>query len=99
MTTVTQKALTWYPGACPVTFTHSQEPLILPTKTGPKRAFPEICKDITPPCNLNPFLFNGHLQTAWTAVKYDGPAVHYKRRVFEAEDPAFTGHFLSLIHI
>ena len=26
-------------------------------------------------------------------MKYDGPAVHYKRRVFEAEDPAFEGYF------
>ncbi|KAK5118620.1 hypothetical protein LTR85_008085 [Meristemomyces frigidus] len=85
--------MSWYPGSCRTTFTHSEEPLILPTKSGPKRAFPEICKDITPPCNLNPLLFNGHLQTAWTAVKSDGPAIHYKRRVFEAEDKAFAGHF------
>lgn len=74
-------------------FTHSKEPLILPTKNGPKRAFPELCNDVTPPCYLNPFLFNGHLQTAWTAAKFGGPHVHYKRRVFRAEDPAFEGHF------
>lgn len=93
MTSTVSSAMSWYPGSCRTTFTHSEEPLILPTKTGPKRAFPEICKDITPPCNLNPLLFNGHLQTAWTAVKSDGPPVHYKRRVFEAEDKAFAGHF------
>ncbi|KAH9837514.1 alpha/beta hydrolase fold [Teratosphaeria destructans] len=82
-----------WPGANTITFTHSEEPLILPTKTGPKRTLSEIAKDSTPPCNLNPFLWNGHLQTAYTAVKYPGPAIHYKRRTFEQEDPAFQGHF------
>lgn len=33
------------------------------------------------------------MQTAWTAWKYDGPPVHYKRRVFESEDKDFAGHF------
>ncbi|QIX01664.1 hypothetical protein AMS68_007181 [Peltaster fructicola] len=86
-------AYAWWPGSCSITYTHSQEPLILPTKDGPKRAFPELCKDTTPACNLNPLLFNGHLQTAWTAMKYDGPPVHYKRRVFESDDVKFKGHF------
>ena len=86
-------AFAWYPGRASTTFTHSKEPLILPTKNGPARAFPELCKDATPDCVLNPFLFNGHLQTAWTAVKSDGPPIHYKRRVFEAEDSKFAGHY------
>lgn len=86
-------AFTYYPGKCTTTFTHSPNPLILETKSGPRRAFSEICKDVTPECTLNPFLFNGHLQTAWTALKHEGPAIHYKRRVFQAEDSAFAGHF------
>ena len=87
-------AFSWYPGKCNITWTHSPEPLILQTKGGPKRALSEICKDITPECYLNPFLFNGFLQTAWTAMKdLTGPPIHYKRRVFSAEDPAFAGHF------
>lgn len=86
-------AMTYFPGSCSLEFTHSETPLTLKTKTGLKRALPEICKDAIPSCNLNPFLFNGHLQTAWTAMKYDGPAIHYKRRVFEAEDVKFRGHF------
>lgn len=81
------------PGKQSLTFTHSPEPLILQTKSGPKRALSEICQDITPECYLNPFLFNGHLQTAWTGMKYDGPPIHYKRRVFSSDDPAFAGHF------
>ena len=86
-------AFSWYPGKCTTTFTHSEEPLILETKYGPKRALPELCKDVTPECGLNPFLFNGHLQTAWTAAKHKGPPVHYKRRVFSSDDPNFEGHF------
>ncbi|SMR47573.1 unnamed protein product [Zymoseptoria tritici ST99CH_3D1] len=86
-------AFSWFPGSCSTTFTHSENPLILQTKKGLKRALPELVKDVTPPCNINPFLFNGHLQTAWTAVKYEGPKIHYKRRVFESEDAAYKGHF------
>ena len=86
-------AFSWYPGACSTTYTHHEETIKLPTKSGPTRALSEVCKDAIPPCNLNPFLFNGHLQTAWTAMKYDGPAIHYKRRVFEQEDQDFKGHF------
>lgn len=85
--------LSWTPGSCRTTFTHSVDPLILPMEFGPKRALSELCRDITPPCNLNPFLFNGHLQTCWTAVKYDGPPIHYKRRVFAAASSSPPGHF------
>lgn len=83
----------WLTGSCTKTFTNSSEPLILPAKNGPSRALPELCNDITPDCNLNPFLWNGHLQTVWTGVKPTGPKLHYKRRVFEAEDTRFKGHF------
>ena len=87
-------AFSWYPGTCTKTFTHAEEPLILPTKDGPDRALPELCNDVTPDCNLNPFLFNGHLQTAWTGMKPTGPKLHYKRRTFESEDSKFKGHFV-----
>lgn len=86
-------AFSYFPGSCSITYTHSEKPLILPHKQGASRAFPELVKDLVPPCNLNPFLFNGHLQTFWTAVKYDGPPIHYKRRVFASDDKAFAGHF------
>jgi predicted alpha/beta-fold hydrolase len=29
----------------------------------------------------------------WTTLKSDGPPLHYKRRIFEAENPAFEGSF------
>ncbi|KAK3696310.1 hypothetical protein LTR37_018046 [Vermiconidia calcicola] len=87
-------AFSWYPGKTSLTYTHSKVPLILPSKTGgASRALPELCKDIIPECSLNPLLFNGHLQTFWTATNRGGPPVHYKRRVFSAENPKFDGTF------
>lgn len=80
-------------GVCTTTFTHAANPLVLPAKSGPERALSELIKDTTPPCHLNPFLFNGHLQTFWTAKKYDGPGVHYKRRYFVSDNEAVPGHF------
>ena len=67
--------------------------MILPTKNGKGATLAEVCKLSTPPCRLNPFLFNGHLQTFWTAAKYQDIPIYYKRKIFEAEDPAFAGTF------
>ncbi|RDW83920.1 putative hydrolase, alpha/beta fold family [Aspergillus mulundensis] len=54
----------------------------------------ELCRTATPArCDLNPFLFNGHLQTCWTAVKFEGVPVYYKRRMFEADSATFRGQF------
>ena len=52
-----------------------------------------VVKESTPPCHLNPLLFNGHLQTFWTAVKAAEIPVYYKRHIFEHEDPAYAGTF------
>lgn len=86
-------AFSYFPGSCSIDYTHSDEPLTLPTKSGPSRALPELIKDAVPACNLNPFLPNGHFQTAWTAMKFDGPPIHYKRRTFAASQDTFPGHF------
>ncbi|KAL8632227.1 hypothetical protein Q9189_002016 [Teloschistes chrysophthalmus] len=53
----------------------------------------DLCKSIVPLCWLNPFLFNGHLQTCWTAIKERGPLIYYKRRIFFAETAAYAGSF------
>lgn len=74
-------------------FHHSPNPLELRTKDGKKTNLLDICKEATPPCRLNPFLFNGHLQTFWTAACNDDLTIYYKRKIFEAEDPAFAGTF------
>ncbi|KAF2858454.1 AB-hydrolase YheT [Piedraia hortae CBS 480.64] len=76
----------------PLTFCHSADPVTLSTSSG-SVLLPQFVQEITPPCDLNPFLFNGHLQTAWTAYKTPGPPVHYKRRVFSSNNPSFPGTF------
>lgn len=54
----------------------------------------ELCGQVTPSrYKLNPFLFNGHLQTAWTTMKHDNVPVYYKRRMFQSDNPMFSGQF------
>ncbi|OAX84910.1 hypothetical protein ACJ72_00696 [Emergomyces africanus] len=57
-------------------------------------SLPDLCKASTPEkCQLNPLLFNGHLQTAYTIVKNDDIPVYYKRWTFEANNAAYSGSF------
>ena len=72
---------------------HAQQGLMLRTKDGRSISFSELCKAVTPPCRLNPFIFNGHLQTMWTVVKSQDIPIYYKRKIFENEDPTYTGSF------
>jgi len=81
------------------TFHSHPSPLLLHPKPSPSSPTPSpftllsLAQSSTPPCALNPLLFNGHLQTIWTAVRsYDIP-IYYKRYVFSASDPAFAGTF------
>ncbi|KAF4628071.1 hypothetical protein G7Y89_g10080 [Cudoniella acicularis] len=80
-------------GHAKTTFTHSPVTLSLKKKDGTATDLLAICQEATPPCRLNPLLFNGHVQTMLTVVKNDGPPIHYKRKVFEHEDPAYAGSF------
>lgn len=83
----------WF-GHAKVAFTHSASTLTIKKKDGSLTDLRTICQESTPPCHLNPLLFNGHLQTMWTAaLKSDGPPLYYKRKIFEAEDPDFQGSF------
>lgn len=80
-------------GHAKMTFFHSSDGIVLQRKDGKSIRFLDFCKSIIPPCRLNPLLFNGHLQTAWTTVKsYDIP-IHYLRVVLDAEEPLYTGTF------
>lgn len=74
-------------------FYHSPNPVELISKDGERTNLLELCRDATPACRLNPFLFNGHLQTFWTATKSHDIPIYYKRKIFEAENPAFVGTF------
>lgn len=85
--------LGWIIGRAKTSFVHAKEPITLSTKSGKSRSLLEICEASTPPCNLNPLLFNGHLQTFMTVVKGVDVPIYYKRKVFEAEDPVYAGTY------
>ncbi|KLJ12686.1 hypothetical protein EMPG_09483 [Blastomyces silverae] len=60
----------------------------------PYISLPDLCKASTPQkCQLNPLLFNGHLQTAYTVFKNDDVPVYYKRWTFQANNAAYSGSF------
>jgi predicted alpha/beta-fold hydrolase len=80
-------------GRAKTTFYHAQQGLTLRTKDGRNISFPDLCKAVVPPCHLNPFIFNGHLQTMWTVIKSQDVPIYYKRKIFENEDPTYTGTF------
>ncbi|RDL35013.1 Hydrolase, alpha fold family [Venustampulla echinocandica] len=80
-------------GRAKATFTHSPSTLQLKKKDGSLIDLASICQEATPPCRLNPLLFNGHLQTMWTAMKDDGPPIFYNRKLFEANDKDYEGSF------
>ncbi|KAF2232094.1 AB-hydrolase YheT [Viridothelium virens] len=85
--------LGWIIGHAKVSFDHAPQTAKLKTKLGTEVSLSQLCGSATPPCHLNPLLFNGHLQTFWTAVKSQDIPIHYKRRVFENEDPTFKGTY------
>lgn len=59
-----------------------------------KISFADVCKSSIPlSSQLNPVLFNGHLQTAWTVVSKRDIPIHYKRKVFESENETYHGQF------
>ncbi|KAL9610315.1 MAG: hypothetical protein Q9167_004977 [Letrouitia subvulpina] len=80
-------------GSSKVSFHHADKPVRVHSENGDLISLLEICKSSTPPCRLAPWLFNGHLQTLWTAINNQDPPMFYKRKVFEAEDRAFSGSF------
>lgn len=80
-------------GRAKVSFTHSPTPISLKRKDGTKTDLSVVSREATPPCHLNPLLFNGHLQTMWTAVKQHGPPIYYKRKVFHSTHKTCQGTF------
>lgn len=80
-------------GHAKIDFVHSPAPRSLKTKDGKDIDLLSICEKVTPPCRLNPWLFNGHMQTFWTATKQHGPPVYYKRKIFDADHETYHGTF------
>ena len=80
-------------GSAKIQYWSSKSSLQLTLKNGGKITMADLCKSLIPPCRLNPFIFNGHLQTIWTLIKGQHVPIYYKRHVFQAEDPIYTGQY------
>ncbi|KAH7318490.1 Alpha/Beta hydrolase protein [Stachybotrys elegans] len=80
-------------GFAKLNFTHNEAPRPIKQKDGQETDLLRICEQTTPPCQLNPLLFNGHLQTMWTATKPEGPKVYYRRKLFQSEHKEYKGTF------
>lgn len=76
-----------------IAFCHSDNTISLQTKDKSTIAISDLCKSVTPPCNLSLLLFNGHLQTIWSAIKQRDIPVTYKRKIFEVDDRRYAGSF------
>lgn len=76
-----------------IKFYHEKAAVTIQTHGGQKRAFVDLCRSIPPEARLNPFLFNGHLQTIWNASPFRKIAVEYRRWTFEQEDAKYAGSF------
>ncbi|KAJ6024574.1 hypothetical protein N7540_005371 [Penicillium herquei] len=93
-------ALSWVRPSGRISFYHAKDNNLLLTKVGESGAkeqtsLLDICRAATPDtCHLNPLLFNGHLQTFYTATKSgDNVPVYYKRKIFQADSAMFTGQY------
>ncbi|KAB5575676.1 Alpha/Beta hydrolase protein [Coniochaeta sp. 2T2.1] len=82
----------WF-GRANITFTSSSKSLVLEQKDGSVTTLRDVCERATPPCQLNPLLFNGHLQTMWTAVNTTAPHIYYRRKIFDANHKTYNGTF------
>jgi predicted alpha/beta-fold hydrolase len=96
--------ISWLLPSTAVSFHHSAAPISLALKkssstdkgTASKQhvSLSDLCKEATPDkCQLNPLLFNGHLQTAYTVVKNIDVPIYYKRKLFEADNAVYRGQF------
>ena len=80
-------------GIAKTEFFAGRKSISLKTKDGETTTLLDLCRNVLPPCRLNPFLFNGHLQTMWTVLKSQVVPIYYKRHIFEQQDPVFPGSF------
>lgn len=85
--------MSWILGHARTSYTHHQETIPLHTKSGKKTTLNALASESIPPCRLNPFLFNGHLQTMYTAIKDPGPPIYYKRQIFSSTHSVYPGQF------
>ncbi|KAF1990075.1 hydrolase, alpha/beta fold family [Aulographum hederae CBS 113979] len=80
-------------GYARINFTHATSTISLKRKDGSEISLADLCKETTPACKLNPLLFNGHLQTAWTTQDKADIPITYKRKTFESDNTSYAGQF------
>ncbi|KIV98978.1 hypothetical protein, variant 1 [Verruconis gallopava] len=92
--------MSWILGRQSMTFHSAKVPVRLPLKRGgddspevDSKSLSDLCKDATPACWLNPLLFNGHLQTLWTAINSSDVPITYQRKVFSSDSTRYPGTF------
>lgn len=85
--------ISWILGHAKTSYTSHSSPISLKTQSGQKTTLSHLAQSAIPPCRLNPFLFNGHLQTMYTAVKDPGPPIYYKRKIFDSNHSVYPGQF------
>ncbi|KAF8245115.1 AB-hydrolase YheT [Wilcoxina mikolae CBS 423.85] len=80
-----------FPSSTPSLY-HAARTVSLRTHANTSIPLSEFAAPLIPPFHNNPFLFNGHLQTIWTATKFADPfVIHYARR--HLINPRDGGHF------
>lgn len=82
----------WLLGQARTSFYSADQSVELVTTSGKRTTLLDFVKSVTPPCWLNPFLFNGHLQSIYTIVADDSAPIFYRRKIFEADKP-YVGSF------
>lgn len=82
----------WF-GQAKIDFVHAPAPRKVREKDGEETDLLKICEKTTPPCSLNPLLFNGHLQAWWTSQKPWSPDVYFRRRTFHSDHELYSGSF------
>lgn len=80
-------------GRAKSSFYYGKNSIKLRTKDGQETTLAALVSTILPPCRLNPFIFNGNLQTIWTVVNSKHIPVYYKRHVFKQLNPLYDGTF------
>ena len=80
-------------GYSDITTYHNPTPVKFETYEGQTINVLKLVELVTPPCRLSSLLFNGHLQTFWTAFQTRDVPIYYKRRIFEAEEAIYAGTF------
>lgn len=80
-------------GHAKTTFHCSNKTIDIPLKNGSQTPLKDLVSSLTPPCRLTPLLPSGHLQTINTVITKTDVPIHYRRKIFDSNDPNYPGTF------